>query len=95
MDNLRRLLPIFRMRWMLKREAPTNFTHVCVTTGNLLAGITFVWGAFKYFEQKENEREAASSASCAGARTEQANTATRRRTLAGAASGCGRAAYLL
>ena len=36
--NLRRLLPVFRMEWMIKREAPTNFTHVCVTTGNLLAG---------------------------------------------------------
>ena len=59
MTSFRRLLPIWRIEWFVKREAPTNFTHVCVTTGNLLAGVTFLWGAIKYFDAKAKDVERA------------------------------------
>lgn len=44
-------------KWLMRREAPTNFTHVAVTGGNLLAAVTFVLGGIKYFAAKEHEVE--------------------------------------
>ena len=45
--------------WMLKREPPTNFTHVASTLSGVIGVFSFVWAVQLFFEEKrsENDRE--------------------------------------